>query len=103
MTTIATTIKPTSIIMTRRTPTQSRRQEPKKKKRIIKTGTVMIGMKIGTLVIGTKIVSVNQVPITINANLVVRIKQNAISDTVLNIQSLWRHCLQNTIPIIFSL
>ena len=46
----------------------------------------MIVMKVGTLIIGTKIVSVNQVFIIIGKNPVVRIKQNAISDTVLNVQ-----------------
>ena len=72
--------------MTTRTPTQSRRQE----KKAIKTGTAMIVMKIGTLIIGTKIVSVNQVLITIRVNPVVRIKQNAISHSIFNIQFPWR-------------
>ena len=63
----------------------------------------MIVMKVGTLIIGTKIVSVNQVLITIHTNPVVRITQNAISDTVFNIQSPWHYCLQNTSPIILSL
>ena len=63
----------------------------------------MIMMKVGTLIISTKIVSVNQVLITIRTNPVVRIKQNAISDTVFNVQPPWRHCLQNTSLIIFSL
>ena len=63
----------------------------------------MIVMKVGTLISGTKIVSINQVLITIRKNPIVRIKQNAISDTVFNVQSPWRHCLQNTSPIILSL
>ena len=63
----------------------------------------MIVMKVGTLIIGTKIVFVNQVLIIIRKNLEVRIKQNAISDTVSNVQSSWRHCLKNISPIIFSL
>ena len=63
----------------------------------------MIVMKIGPLIIGTKIVYVNQVLTTIRANPVVRIKQNAILDTVFNVPSPWRHCLQNISPIIFFL
>ena len=63
----------------------------------------MIVMKIGTLIIGSKIISVNQVLITISTNPAVRIKQNAISDTGFNVQSPWRHCLQDTFPLIFSL
>ena len=74
MTTIAAIIKPTSIIMTRRTPTQSRKQQ-QKNNRTIKTATAMILNKIGTIIIGTKIVSVNQVLVTIRTNPVVRIKQ----------------------------
>ena len=61
----------------------------------------MIVMTIGTIIIGTKIVSINQVLIATRTNPVVRITQNAISDTVFNVQSLWRHCLQNTSPIVF--
>ena len=44
-----------------------------------------------------------QVLITIRKNPVLRIKQNAISDTVFNFQSPWRHYLQSTSLIIFSL
>ena len=69
----------------------------------MKTATAMIEMNIETIIIGTKIVYVNQVLITIRLNLVARIKQNAISDTVFNIQSPWRHCLQSTSPKVFSL
>ena len=69
----------------------------------MKTATIMIEMKVQTIIIGTKIVSVNQVLITIRLNPVARIKQNAISDTVFNVQSPWRRCLQSTSPIIFSL
>ena len=69
----------------------------------MKTATTMIEMKVETIIIGTKIVSVNQVLITIRLNPVARIKQNAISDTVFNVQSPWHHCLQSTSPIIFSL
>ena len=47
----------------------------------------MIVTKIVTIIIGTKIVSVNQVLITIRTNPVIRVKQNAISDTVFNVQS----------------
>ena len=63
----------------------------------------MIVMKVVAIIIGTKIVSVNQVLIPIRTNPVVRIKQNAISETVFNIQSPCRHCLQSTSPIFFSL
>ena len=49
----------------------------------------MIVIKIGTIIIGTKIVFINQVLITIHTNPVVRNKANAISDTVFNIQSPW--------------
>ena len=69
----------------------------------MKTATTMIEMKVETIIIGTKIVSVNQVLITIRLNLVARIKQNTISDTVINVPSPWRHCLKSTSPIIFSL
>ena len=68
----------------------------------MKTATTMIEMKVETIIIGTKIVSVNQVLITIRLNPVARIKQNAISDTVLNVQSPGHHCLQSTSPIVFS-
>ena len=44
----------------------------------MKTATAMIVMKIETIIIGTNIVSVKQVLITIRTNPVVRIKQNAI-------------------------
>ena len=69
----------------------------------MKTATTMIEMKIETTIIGTKIVSVNQVLITIHLNPVVRIKQNALSDTAFNVQTPWHHCLQSTSPIIFFL
>ena len=69
----------------------------------MKTATAMIEMNIETIIIGTKIVSVNQVLITIRLNPVARIKQNAISDTVFNVEYPWHHCLQSTSPIIFSL
>ena len=42
----------------------------------------MIEMKVETIIIGTKIVSVNQVLMIIRLNLVVRIKQSAISDSL---------------------
>ena len=58
-------------------------------------------MKVVTIIIGIKIVSVNQVLITVRINPVVRIKQNVISDTVFNFQSPWPHCLQSTSPIVF--
>ena len=48
----------------------------------MKTATTMIEMKVETIIIGTKIVSVNQVLITIRLNPVARIKQNAISDSL---------------------
>ena len=60
-------------------------------------------MKVITIIIGIKIVPVNQFLITIHTNSVVRTKQNAISDTVFNVQSPWHHCLQSTSPIVFSL
>ena len=69
----------------------------------MKTATTMIEMKVETIIIDTKIVSVNQVLVTIRLNPVARIKQSAVSDTVFNFQSPWRHCLQSTSPIIFSL
>ena len=98
--TIAATITPTPIT-TRRTRTVTERNN--KNKRVMETATTMIEMKEETIIIGTKIVSVNQVLITIRLNPVARIKQNAISDTVFNVQSPWHHCLQSTSPIIFSL
>ena len=69
----------------------------------MRTATTIIEMKVETIIIGTKIVSINQVLITIRLNPVVRIKQNAISDTVFNVQSPWYHCLQSTSLIVFSL
>ena len=69
----------------------------------MKTATAVIVMKVEAIIIGTKIVSVNQVLCTIRLNPMVRIKQNAISDTAFNIQSSWRHCLQSTSRIVFSL
>ena len=48
-------------------------------KRVMKTATAMIEMKVETIIIGTKIISVNQVLITIRLNPLARIKQNAIS------------------------
>ena len=55
---------------------------------VIKTATEMIVMKIVIIIIiSAKIVSINQVLITIRTNPVVRIKQNATSDTVFNVQS----------------
>ena len=53
----------------------------------MKTAATMIEMKVETIIIGTKIISVNQVLVTILLNPVARIKQDAISDTVFNIQS----------------
>ena len=47
----------------------------------MKMATTMMEMKEETIIIGTKIVSVNQVLITTCLNPVARIKQNAISDT----------------------
>ena len=44
------------------------------KTRVMKTATAMIVMKVETITIGTKIVSPNQVLITIRLNPVVRIK-----------------------------
>ena len=69
----------------------------------MKTATTVIEMKVEKIIIGTKIISINQVLITIRLNPVARIKQHAISDTVFNIQSPWCHCLQSISPIIFSL
>ena len=74
MTTIAAIMKPNSIIITRRTPTQLHRQQ-QKNNRIIKVATSMIVNKVGTIIIGTKIVSINQTLITIHTNPVVRIKR----------------------------
>ena len=48
----------------------------------MKTATTMIEMKVETIIIGTKIVSVNQVLITIRLNPVARIKQNTILDSL---------------------
>ena len=50
----------------------------------MKTATAMIVMKVETI-IGNKIVFVNQVPITIRLNPVIRIKENPISDTAFNV------------------
>ena len=69
----------------------------------MKMATAVIVMKVETIIIGTKIVSVNQVLTTIRLNPVEKIKQNAISDTVFNVQSPWCRCLQSTSPVIFSL
>ena len=55
----------------------------------MKTATTMIVMKVEIVIIGTKIV--NQVLITIRLNPLVKIKQNAISDTAFNVQSPFRH------------
>ena len=52
----------------------------------MKTATAMIVMKVETIIIGKKVVSVNQVLITIRLNPVLRIKQTAISDTAFNVQ-----------------
>ena len=65
--------------------------------------TTMMEMKEETIIIGTKIVSVNQVLITSCLNPVARTKQNTISDTIFNVQSQWCHCLQSISPIVFSL
>ena len=51
----------------------------------MKTATAMIVMKVETIIIGNKIVFVNQVPITIRLNPVIRIKGNPISDTAFNV------------------
>ena len=69
----------------------------------MKTAITMIEMKVETIIIGTKIVSTNQVLIKIRLYPVARIKQNAILGTVFNVQSPWRHCRQSTSPIMFSL
>ena len=53
----------------------------------MKTATAMIVTKVETIRIGTKVVSVNHILITIHLNPVVRIKQNAISNTVFNVES----------------
>ena len=47
----------------------------------MKMATTLMEMKEETIIIGTKIVSVNQVLSTTCLNPVARIKQNAISDT----------------------
>ena len=62
----------------------------------------MIVMKVVTIIV-TKIVYINQVLITIHINPVARIKQSAISETVFNVRSPWRHRLQSTSPIVFSM
>ena len=82
--TIAATTTPTPIT-TRRTRTVTERNN--KNKRVMETATTMIEMKEETIIIGTKIVSVNQVLITIRLNPVARIKQSDISDTVFNVHS----------------
>ena len=70
----------------------------------MKTAGAMIEMNVETIIIGTKIISVNQVLITIRLNPVARIKQNAISDTmVFTVQFLWCHRLQSTSSIVFCL
>ena len=48
----------------------------------MKTATAMVAMKVETMIIGTKIVSVNVVLITIRLNPVARIKQNTILDSL---------------------
>ena len=48
----------------------------------MKTATTMVAMKVETIIIGTKIVSVNLVLITIRLNPVARIKQNTILDSL---------------------
>ena len=63
----------------------------------------MIAMKVVTVIIGNKIVFVNQVLTTIRTKPVVRIKQNTISETIFNVQSPWRHSLQSTSSKFFSL
>ena len=67
------------------------------------TATAMIVMKIITIIIGSKIVFVNQVLITICRSQVETVNQNALSDTVFNVQSSWCHRLQSASPIVFSL
>ena len=70
----------------------------------MKTAATMIEMKVETIIIGTKIISVNQVLITIRLNPVARIIQNDISDTtVFTVQFPWCHRLQSTSSIVFSL
>ena len=66
----------------------------------MKTAAKLIEMKVETIIIGTKIISVNQFLTTIGLSPVARIKQNAISDTVFNVQSPWCH---GTSPEVFSL
>ena len=51
------------------------------------TATAMIVMKVDIIIIGTKIVCVNRVLITIRLNPGARITQNAILDRVFNVQS----------------
>ena len=48
----------------------------------MKTATAMVAMKVETIIIGIKIVSVNLVLITIRLNPVARIKQNTILDSL---------------------
>ena len=54
----------------------------------------MLIMKKVIIIIVPNFFSVNQFLIAIRPNPVVRIKQNAISDTVFNVQSPWHHFLQ---------
>ena len=51
----------------------------------MKTATIVIVLKVETIIICNEIVFVNQVLITIRLNPVIRIKQNAISDTAFNV------------------
>ena len=53
----------------------------------MKTATTMIEMKVERIMIGAKIVSVNQVLIRIRLNPVVRIKQNAIIKIMKNLNN----------------
>ena len=71
--------------------------------RVIKTAAAMIVMEIVTIIICTKFVFENQDLIIVRTNPVVRIKKDAISGAVFKVQSPWRHCLQSTSPIVFSL
>ena len=102
MTTIAATIKITSILITRRTPTQSWRQQHQKQQSH-KNGNSSDGNenRNNNNRYQNRLRKSNL--ITICTNPVVRIKQNTISDKVFNVQSPWQHCLQNTFPIVFSL
>ena len=94
MTTLVGTITPTPIIMTKE-PQPNHGDSDKKHNRITEMATAMIVMKIVTIIIGTKIISVNQVLITIH--------RNALSDTVFNVQCPWHPWLQSASPIVFSL